>query len=237
MTIPTLLLFSLVACGDKDPDTPSTDSDPQGSTDTGEPSGDTGEPAETYECLEDHGIASANSFWIYAWQNSGRTGGRNAEVVGYDPDAGTATVKTTDQWTDGQSNFYSERFESFVCGPEGIYLAEVSYEYSGSTAGQGYDGAYTTVYDPPGLVRTNTPTVGDSWTSTWTGTKTEDGFDEAIDTTSESEVLDDGIPLSGGWEGTQIRDYASADVYSDYHWMHEVGVIRTPTAYITSYTP
>lgn len=234
----TTLLLSLVACGDKD--SASTDSDPAVTTDTGEPTTDTGEPAEVHECLAAHGIASAGSTWVYEWQSSSRTGNRTAEVVGYDPDAQTATVKTVDTWSDagGQASYSGSDWQTYSCGPEGIYLDEHKRQYSGQTAGQSYGDDTTTVYDPPALIRPNTIAVGDTWTSSRKGTETDaDGYDSAVDSTVENEVLADGIPLSGGWEGTQIREHFSSESYSDYHWMAEVGVIRTPTAYLSSYTP
>ncbi|MCP4807594.1 MAG: hypothetical protein GY913_10290 [Proteobacteria bacterium] len=234
----SILLFSLVASGDKDTDVTADSGDV--TTDSGDTSSDTGEPAEVHECLAAHGIQAAGSSWVYAWQSSSRTGNRTAEVVGYDPDARTATVKTIDTWTDagGQYSYFGTEWKTYACTAEGIALTEDRDEYSGSNAGQAYSGDVTTVYDPPALVRTNAPAVGDSWTGTYTGTETDaDGYESAISKTIDSEVLDDGIPLSGGWEGTQIRDHYSAESYSDYHWMAEVGVIRTPTAYITAYTP
>jgi len=229
----------LLACTAADPDNPAdsglveADADTDADTDT-----DTDTDVEPVDCLPDFGMASGAQ-WVYSWRNSSRTGNYIVDAIGFSADDQTATLRAESAWSDagGAATFTGTKDTHYWCDAQGLYVTGFSYSYSGQTSGNAYSGDYSVAYDEPALLVPLVIAEGGSWITTFVGTKTEDGYDSDIDSTSTSEVMATGVVWSGGHASSEIKitDDATGN-FTTFWWGDGVGLVADISVQLVSYS-
>jgi hypothetical protein len=196
-----LALASFAACGsdEREREEPgTTDTSDAGSTDDGSDGGS--EAPVAINCIAFHGVHSAGTKWSYRWADPRRTGVRSAKVTALNEQRNEATIETGESWsqTTGGVSVNATITEKFRCDTTGLFLVSARRVFSQNIAGTASSGDSTTTYDPPRFVRPHGPVLGDTWTSSWTGTRTDASGSTPVSGTEAWEVTEDGISVTGG---------------------------------------
>lgn len=225
-----LLLFACTAGDD-------TSTDDTGSHDTAA-ADDTGSEIES--CLAFHGIRSDSSRWIHVYEQQSYTpdSSYTIDVIAYDADAGTATLRTVDYrvWVDGsqvQNNSYDN---NYWCDADGLHLESGSRSIESTNNGTVNAYTQTLTYDPPMFVRPGSLAVGDTWVSeTRLTIVKDDGTQQALTVSSAYEVGADGHSY-GDWSGLVINLMVDGEAYPRY-FQPSVGEYLNGTRVLEIYTP
>jgi hypothetical protein len=206
-------------------------------TDDTDAAGDTDVVVASYPCLAMHGIHSANSSWAYRWTNSSRTGYRTMGTYEYDYAANTATLLTTESWTDQAASFSGTTYEYLECTPEGLFITKKIVDTTLTIFGPAEVSHSETVYSTPALVRPNMIVMDDTWTSHMVGTTTRTNGTppQNFDTTTTYAVVEVDILTGEGFNSTKIETNGGP---SYYYWALGQGVVYLPSiAWLTTHTP
>jgi len=248
-----VLLFPLAACSGGD-DTAPDDTAPDDTAaldDTGSDSGsDTASdtdpgtdafPAATMPCLWRHGVHTAHTSWTYRWLSSQRIGTRAMSVFEFDAATQTATLKTTEGWTQttGGVSFNGTTYDYVICNDDGLYLKKhkVNSTLVITVGGNTTDVTDTeTTYSTPALVRPNELALNDTWTSHRVGTTVSAGApDQSFDDTKTFTVIEDVVILPSA---DPAVNYGALKIDDGLYWQMGFGVIRDTTIYtLDKHTP
>jgi predicted small lipoprotein YifL len=247
LSLTALLLLgtaSLVACGDKD-DTAApegdTDTDTDADTDTdtdadGDADGDA--DADPSSCGPWTGIQGVGTAWSYSMQDASLRGTVDNLITAYDAGTGLVTSESVSDLVGDGYTMESTTVSEYRCDDDGFWLLTQYTEYAMDYGGTPFDGWTDTIYEPAALIIPKSLDVGDTWTTSYTGTTETNVTDPTAFSSSvlQQVVEQSSVTVPAGTYDTLYIEY-DGDGSGYSHVARDVGQVKSNITELTSYTP
>ena len=218
-------------------DTEASDTDNTSDTDASDTETSDTEGGTPGACSVWTGVHGVGTTWTYEFTDGSLDGSYTVEITAYDEATGEIEMTSVSEYTASGYDTVSTTVTEGKCDSEGYWNLGLSGTAVTTVSGTDYESSFSTTYDNPVLLLPSGElSVGDTWTSTSSGTTSAGGYDTDFSYTTTHEItqeVDIDVP-AGSY--TTLMVEATTDGTTSTSWLARlVGTVMTDSSELTDY--